>query len=106
MNVEIEPILIGEVNDIEVGTVEDFEYEDVTYAIIRLETGFFSTQGNCNCEERAPLSEAEITKEEIECVSCGNIYSIVSGDCVSHPELDGIKIYDISEEDGNIYLNL
>ena len=27
-----------------------------------MESGFFSTQGNCNCEERAPLSEAEIEK--------------------------------------------
>ena len=62
--------------------------------------------GNCNCEENAPLSDAEIEEEELECIGCGNTYSIVSGDCVSHPELDGIKIYDISEEDGNIYLNL
>ena len=106
MNIENEPILVGQVDDVEIGTVESFEYEDVTFAIIRLDTGFFSTQGNCNCEERAPLSEAEIEGEELECVSCGNTYSIVSGDCISQPELDGIKIYDISEEDGNIYLNL
>ena len=106
MNNEIDPILIGEVDDIEVGTVEGFEYDDLNFAIFRLESGFFSTQGNCNCEEKAPLSEAEIDGEEVECVSCGNTYSIVSGDCVSQPELDGLKIYDISDDDGNIYLNI
>ncbi len=106
MNNEIEPILIGEVDDIEVGTVEDFEHDDISFAIFRLTTGFFSTQGNCNCEENAPLSESEIEGEELECVSCGNTYSIVSGDCVSQPELDGLKIYDVSEEEGNIYLNI
>jgi len=52
------------------------------------------------------LSEAEIEDEELECVSCGNTYSIVSGDCISEPELDGLKIFDISEEDGSIYLSL
>ena len=52
------------------------------------------------------LSESEIEGEELECVGCGKIYSIVSGDCISDPELDGLKIYDISEEDGNIYLNI
>ena len=106
MNREVDPILVGEVDDIEVGTVEDFEHEDINFAIFRLESGFFCTQGNCNCEEKAPLSESEIDGEELECVSCGETYSIVSGDCVSQPELDGLKIYDISEEDENIYLNL
>ena len=33
MNDEIEPILIGEVEDIDVGSVENFEYDDVNYAI-------------------------------------------------------------------------
>ena len=93
-------------DDIEVGTVESFEHDDVNYAIYHLESGFFCTQGNCNCEEKAPLNEAEIEGEELECVGCGNMYSIVSGDCISNPELDGIKIFDISEEDGNIYLNI
>tara|TARA_B000000532_G_C18660423_1_gene316500 strand:+ start:76 stop:396 length:321 start_codon:yes stop_codon:yes gene_type:complete len=106
MNREVDPILVGEVEDIEVGTVEDFEYEDINFAVFRLETGFFCTQGNCNCEERAPLSESEIDGEELECVSCGEVYSIVSGDCISQPELDGLKTYDISEEDNNIFLNL
>ena len=106
MNDEIDPILIGETDDIEEGSVESFEYEDNNFAIFRLNTGFFSTQGNCNCEERAPLSEAEIDEEELECISCGNTYSIVSGDCISDPELNGLKIYDVSEEEGNIYLNL
>mgnify|MGYP001159457461 FL=1 len=106
MNNEIDPILIGEVDDIEVGTVEDFEYEDSHFAIFRLETGFFSTQGNCNCDDRAPLSESEIEGEELECVSCGNSYSIVSGDCISQPELDGLRTFDVSEEEDSIYLNL
>ena len=105
MNDEIEPILVGETDDIEIGTVESFEHEDNNFAIYRLESGFFSTQGNCNCEERAPLSEAEIEEEELECVSCGNTYSIVSGDCISQPELDGLKVYDITEEEGSIFLN-
>ena len=106
MNDEIEPILVGEIDDIEIGSVENFEYEDNNFAIFRLESGFFSTQGNCNCEERAPLSESEVEEEELECASCGNTYSIVSGDCISEPELDGLRVYDVYEEEGSIYLNL
>jgi len=78
MNDEIDPILVGETDDIEVGTVESFEHDDINYAVYHLEPGFFCTQGNCNCEERAPLSESEIEGEELECVGCGNTYSIVS----------------------------
>ncbi len=106
MNEEIEPILIGEVDDIEVGSVENFEYEDVNYSIFRLESGFFATQSNCTCAERTLLSESDVEGEELECPSCGNTFSIVSGDPISDLEQDTLRIYDVTEEDGNLYLNL
>ncbi len=106
MNDEIEPILIGNTDDLEVGSVENFEFEEVNYAIYRLDSGFFATQGSCNCDESALLSEANIEGEELECASCNNTYSIVSGDATSNPELPGIKIYDIFEEDDQIFLNI
>ncbi len=106
MNKEVEPIHIGEVEDIDKGSVENFEHEEIDYAIFHLESGFFAIQGHCNCEDQAFLSEASIESEELECVSCGNTYSIVSGDSISDDELLSLKIYDVSEEDGSIYLNL
>ena len=50
---EIEPILIGELEDIEKESVENFEHEEIDYAIFHLESGFYATQGHCNCEEQA-----------------------------------------------------
>ena len=102
----MESIHIGEVEDIDKGGVENFEHEEIDYAIFRLESGFFATQGHCNCEDQAFLSEASIENEELECAGCGNTYSIVSGDSISDDELLSLKIYDVSEEDGSIYLNL
>ena len=106
MNIEIEPVHIGQEDDIDIGSVENFEYEEIDYAIFRLESGFFATQGHCNCADQAFLSEANVDGEELECASCGNIFSIVSGDPISDPELPGLKIFDIYEEDGDIFLNL
>ena len=106
MNQEIDSILIGEVEDIDQGSVETFEHEEMEYAIFHLESGFFATQGHCNCEEHALLSEATIEGEELECASCGITYSIVSGDSLNDPEANSLKTYDVSEEDGSIYLNL
>tara|TARA_Y100001970_G_scaffold294320_1_gene450496 strand:+ start:12668 stop:12988 length:321 start_codon:yes stop_codon:yes gene_type:complete len=106
MNNEIDPIYIGETEDIDIGSVENFEYEEIDYAIFHLESGFFATQGHCNCDEQAFLSESTVEGEELECASCGNTFSIVSGDPLSDPELNPLKIYDVSEEDGNIYLNI
>ena len=106
MNEEIEPIHIGEKEDIDINSVENFEHEEIDYAIFHLESGFFATQGHCNCEEQAFLSEATVEGEELECASCGNTYSIVSGDSISDPELNQLRIYDVSEEEGEIYLNL
>ena len=106
MNFEIEPVHIGQEDDIDVGGVENFEHEEIDYAIFRLESGFFATQGHCYCEDQAFLSESSVEGEELECASCGNTFSIVSGDPISDLELPSLKIYDISEEDGDIYLNL
>ena len=106
MNNEIEIVHIGELDDIDVGSVENFEHDEKDYAIFHLKDGFFATQGHCNCEEKAFLSEATVEGEGLECASCGNEYSIVSGDSISDPELPALKIYDVSEEHGSIYLNL
>ena len=106
MNSEIEPVYVGQEDDIDVGTVENLEYEEIDYAIFRLESGFFATQGHCFCEDQPFLSESSVEGEELECASCGNTFSIVSGDPVSDLELPPLKTYDIYEEDGNIFLNL
>ena len=106
MNDEIEPVHIGHQEDIDVGSVENFEYEEINYAIFRLESGFFATEGNCPCAERSPLSEASIEAEELECPSCGNKFSIVSGDPITDLDQTPLRIYDVTEEDGNLYLNI
>ena len=106
MNDEFDPILVGETDDIEVGTVESFEHDDINFAIYHLESGFFGTEGNCPCAERSLLSEASIEAEELECPSCGNKFSIVSGDPITDLDQNPLRIYDVTEEDGNLYLNL
>ena len=106
MNQEVEPVYIGEVEDIDKEGVENFEHEEIDYAIFHLESGFFATQGYCNCEDQSFLSEGNIEGEEVECASCGDIYSIVSGDPINNEELIPLKIYDVFEEDNNIFLNL
>ena len=103
---ENEPILIGEQEDIDKDCVENFEHEEIDYAIYHLESGFFATQGHCNCEEQALLSDGTIEGEELECASCGKTFSIVSGDPISDIEAGSLKIYDVTEENGKLYLNL
>ncbi len=103
---EIEPILIGELEDIEKESVENFEHEEIDYAIYHLKTGFFATQGHCDCEEQAFFSEGTIEGEELECASCGKIFYIPSGEPVSNLEVVPLKVYDVIEEDGKLYLNL
>ena len=106
MNMEIEPVHIGQQDDIDVGSVENFEHEEIDYAIFRLESGFFALQGHCHCQDQTFISESSVEGEELECASCGNTFSIVSGDPISDLELSSLKMYDIIEEEGEIYLNL
>ena len=106
MSDELETVLIGQCEDIDQDTVENFEHDDINYAIYHLSSGFYATQGNCVCEEHTFLSESSIQGEELECSSCGRTFSIVSGDSISDPGSEPLKIYEISEIDGSLYLNL
>ena len=106
MNTEYELIHIGQSEDLDKDSVENFEYEDTDYAIYHLDSGFFATQGRCYCEEQAFLSEGTIEGEELECANCGRIFSIVSGEPVSDPEMRPLKIYDVTEENGSLFLNI
>ena len=74
MNDEIDIVHIGDLDDIDVGSVENFEHEEIDYAIFHLESGFFATQGHCNCEEQAFLSEASIEGEEFTAPLVGTFY--------------------------------
>ena len=40
------PILIGELEDIDKDSVENFEYEEIDYAIYHLESGIFCNPGS------------------------------------------------------------
>ena len=106
MNEDYEPVHIGHIEDIDLDSVENFEHEDIDYAIYHLQSGFFATQGRCNCEEQAYLSEGTLEGEDLECASCSRTYSIVSGDSLSDTEDSPIKIYDVTEKDGNLFLNI
>ena len=106
MNEESEPVLIGQLEDLNKGSVENFEHDDIDYAIYHLENGFFATQGHCNCEEQAFLSEGTIDGEELECASCSRIFSVTAGDPISDLEAEPLKIYDVTVKDGNLFLNI
>ena len=49
--------------------------------------------------------EGSIEGEDLECASCGRTFNIVSGDSISDPEADPLKVYNVTEEDGNLFLN-
>ena len=106
MNEKNEPIHIGETSDIDEDSVENFEHEEIDYAIYNLKSGFFATQGHCNCEEQAFLSEGTIDGEELECPSCSRIFSVTTGDPISDLEAEPLKIYDVTVRDGNLFLNI
>jgi hypothetical protein len=50
---EIEPLLIGELKDIDKDSAENFEYEETNYAIYHLESGIFTIAETLGCKDTA-----------------------------------------------------
>ena len=96
---------VSETNDVEVEDIIRFDHQDNTYCIYRLEDGYYATDGICT-HESVHLEEGLVMDGEIECPMHQGIFNIKTGEAVSPPACDNLKIYPVKVEDNKIYIQL
>ena len=96
---------VSETNNVEVEDIIRFDHQNNTYCIYRLEDGYYATDGICT-HEAVHLEEGLVMDGEIECPMHQGIFNIKTGEAVSPPACNNLKIYPVKVEDNKIYIQL
>jgi len=73
-----------------------------TYAVYRLATGVFATDGICTHSRRVHLADGVIVGSAIECPKHNGRFDIDTGEPVRAPVCDALNTYDVVEVDGEL----
>lgn len=107
----IENIINGKVDvchveELDKGEVIRFDCTGETYAVYRtLEDKYYATEGICT-HGSTHLAEGLVIGDLIECPKHNGRFSIVDGSIQRAPVCAGLKTYDVSVENGKVYIDL
>jgi len=92
-------------DDIEEEDVLRFDHKDRTYAIYRIELGFFASDGHCTHED-AHLADGFVLGDQIECPRHQGRFHIPSGKPMCAPVCKHLKLHPTRVENGRVMIGL
>ena len=98
-------IYVCDKNDIDFEDLKRFDYENKTFCIYNIESGFYATDGMCTHED-VHLEDGLVTDDEIECPMHQGAFNIKSGKAISPPACDDLKTYPVKVEENKIYIQI
>ena len=95
------------VDDLALGDRRRFELSIGPICLVRVEDGFRAIRDVCSHED-FPLSEGEVDLDEclIECWKHGSMFSLVTGQPMSFPATQPVRVYEVVAEGGRIGVKL
>ncbi|HEV2360072.1 MAG TPA: non-heme iron oxygenase ferredoxin subunit [Acidimicrobiales bacterium] len=97
-----EIVLCGE-SEMEVGTARRFDVDGAVIALVRCSDGFRAVADTCSHEDYS-LAEGEVYPDEceIECWKHGSTFSLLTGQPMTLPATQPVKVYEILQKDGEV----
>ena len=92
-------------DDIDEEDVIRFDHEGASYAVYRIDGGFFASDGWCT-HERAHLADGFVVNREIECPLHQGRFDIPSGKPKSPPVCVQLKTHPVRVENGQVLLGV
>jgi len=102
-----EVVTVGRVEDIPPGHAARIEIDGTPVAVFNCEGEFYAVDDTCTHAE-ASLSEGELSMTEcaIECPLHGSTFDLSTGEPLSLPAVEPVRVHDILVEDGLIKVAL
>ena len=97
--------VVGVVDDIDEEDVMRFDHGGETYAVYRIDEGFFASAGMCT-HEAAHLADGFVIGDIIECPMHQGRFHIPSGKAKGAPVSVDLKTHPVKVEDGKILIGL
>jgi 3-phenylpropionate/trans-cinnamate dioxygenase ferredoxin subunit len=94
-----------EADDIEEEDVLRFDHEERTFAIYRIDDGYYATDGLCT-HEQVHLADGLVMDNIIECPKHNGRFDIRTGTAKGAPVCVNLKTYPVKVEDGKVLINI
>lgn len=105
MEASLQWIAVCAVSDVVVEDVRRFDREGSTYAIYRIDDGFFATDGWCT-HEQAHLADGLVLDDTIECPLHNGRFHIPTGKALNPPVCINLNTYPVRVRDGFVEIGL
>ena len=92
-------------DDIEEEDVLRFDRGEKSYAIYRIEQGFFASDGHCTHED-AHLADGFVLGDQIECPRHQGRFHVPTGKAVRAPVCNHLKTHPIRVEGGQVFVGV
>lgn len=98
---------VGGVDDVPPGHAARAEIDDVPVAIFNVDGSFYCLDDTCSHAE-ASLSDGDldVTRCAIECPLHGSAFDLRTGDPLSLPAVEPVRVHEIDTSDGRIRVAL
>jgi 3-phenylpropionate/trans-cinnamate dioxygenase ferredoxin subunit len=98
---------VGRIEDVPPGHAARVEIDDVPVAIFNLDGEFFCLDDTCTHAE-ASLSDGDLDTSRcaIECPLHGSAFSLRTGDPLSLPAVEPVRVHQVDTTDGVIRISL
>jgi len=97
---------VGPVDQLDVDAVVRVDVGDATYAVYRLDTGVFATDGICTHSRRVHLADGVVIGGAIECPKHNGRFDIATGEPTRAPVCEALATHPVDVVDGRIRFRL
>ena len=96
---------VARTSEIAPGSTKCVEVEGMKIAIFNLEGQFYAIEDTCTHAD-GPLSQGEISGEEVTCPWHGACFNIKTGEATTPPAVTAVESFSIRVSDGEIEIEL
>jgi len=96
--------IVGKASDIQPGTIRRFDLNGEPVAVANVD-GTFHAFGDTCTHRGCSLSEGDLEGKVVTCDCHGGQYDITTGEVLSGPPPEGVKVYACSVENDNLVVS-
>ena len=96
-------VKVAQTDELSPGQMKLVELGDERILLVNLEGEYHAVSEICS-HAFAPLSEGDLSGEEVECPLHGSVFSVTTGETLSPPAFEALNVYPVRVEGGDILI--
>ena len=94
-------VKVAQTDELEPGQMKTVDVGDERILLVNVNGSYHAVEDTCS-HAFAPLSEGEMSGEEVECPLHGSVFSVTTGEALSPPASEPLNLYQVRVEGNDI----